>query len=103
MCGFRRPVARRTSRLDLDQLGRVGGEAVTRLLVAIKRRITPEPVIGPRIAQTRWAPIRPCNSDLGPAGHDDQFGAGPADAYGAVMSANPVSNDVSRSAPAPAN
>ena len=42
-------------------------------------------------------------NDLGPAGHDDEFGAGPADAYGAVMSASPVSNDVSRSAPAPAN
>ena len=39
--------------------GGLEAEAVTRLLVAIKRRITPEPAIGPRVARTRWAPIRP--------------------------------------------
>jgi subtilisin family serine protease len=41
--------------------------------------------------------------DLGPAGHDDQFGAGLADAYGAVMSASAKSSGVSGSTAAPAN
>jgi hypothetical protein len=38
--------------------------------------------------------------DLGPAGHDDQFGSGLVDALGAVMQATPASSDVSGSAPA---
>jgi len=41
--------------------------------------------------------------DLGPAGHDDQFGAGLVDAYGAVVSAGAKSSDLSRSPVAPAN
>jgi len=42
--------------------------------------------------------------DLGPAGHDDQFGAGLVDAFGAVSSAAPRTSDVSASpATAPAN
>jgi subtilisin family serine protease len=40
--------------------------------------------------------------DLGPAGHDDQFGSGLVDALGAVMQATPASSDVSGSAPAAA-
>jgi len=39
--------------------------------------------------------------DLGPVGTDDQFGAGLADAYSAVMSAAPVSIPVSKTTPAP--
>lgn len=38
--------------------------------------------------------------DLGPAGHDDQFGSGLVDALGAVMQATPASSDVSGSSPA---
>jgi subtilisin family serine protease len=38
--------------------------------------------------------------DLGPAGHDDQFGSGLVDALGAVMQATPASSDVSGSPPA---
>jgi subtilisin family serine protease len=41
--------------------------------------------------------------DLGPAGHDDQFGSGLVDALGAVMQATPASSDVSGSAPTTAN
>jgi subtilisin family serine protease len=41
--------------------------------------------------------------DLGPVGHDDQFGSGLVDALGAVMQAAPASSDVSGSAPAAAN
>ena len=41
--------------------------------------------------------------DLGPAGHDDQFGSGLVDALGAVMQAAPASSDVSGSAPTTAN
>ena len=41
--------------------------------------------------------------DLGPAGHDDQFGSGLVDALGAVMQASPASSEVSGSAPATAN
>ena len=43
--------------------------------------------------------------DLGPAGHDDQFGSGLVDAFGAVSSATPKASDVSGSAAAqpPAN
>ena len=43
--------------------------------------------------------------DLGPAGHDDQFGSGLVDAFGAVSSAAPKASDVSGStaAPPPAN
>ena len=41
--------------------------------------------------------------DLGPAGHDDQFGSGLVDALGAVMQAAPASSDVSGSAAATAN
>jgi subtilisin family serine protease len=37
--------------------------------------------------------------DLGPAGHDDQFGAGLVDAFGAVESARPKASDVSGSTP----
>lgn len=37
--------------------------------------------------------------DLGPAGHDDQFGAGLVDALGAVESARPKASDVSGSTP----
>jgi subtilisin family serine protease len=40
--------------------------------------------------------------DLGPHGHDDQFGSGLVDALGAVMQATPASSDVSGSAPAAA-
>ena len=40
--------------------------------------------------------------DLGPAGHDDQFGSGLADALSAVMSASPKSSEVSGAA-APSN
>jgi subtilisin family serine protease len=41
--------------------------------------------------------------DLGPAGHDDQFGSGLVDAFDAVTQASPKSSDVSGSAPAQAN
>jgi len=41
--------------------------------------------------------------DLGPPGHDEQFGSGLADALGAVTAAGPKSSDVSSSAPAPSN
>jgi subtilisin family serine protease len=41
--------------------------------------------------------------DLGPAGHDDQFGSGLVDAFGAVSSAAPKASDVSSSTAAPAN
>jgi subtilisin family serine protease len=41
--------------------------------------------------------------DLGPAGHDEQFGSGLADALGAVMSASPKSSEVSGSAAVPGN
>jgi len=42
--------------------------------------------------------------DLGPAGHDDQFGSGLVDAFSAVSSAAPRASDVSASpAAAPAN
>jgi subtilisin family serine protease len=37
--------------------------------------------------------------DLGPTGHDDQFGSGLVDALGAVMQATPASSDVSGSSP----
>jgi subtilisin family serine protease len=39
--------------------------------------------------------------DLGPAGHDDQFGSGLVDAFGAVSSAAPKASDVSSSTAAP--
>jgi hypothetical protein len=35
--------------------------------------------------------------DLGPAGHDDQFGSGLVDAFSAVSSAAPRASDVSAS------
>jgi hypothetical protein len=38
--------------------------------------------------------------DLGPPGHDDQFGAGLADALAAVNAASPKSNDAAAAAPA---
>ena len=41
--------------------------------------------------------------DLGPPGHDEQFGSGLADAFGAVTSAGPKSSDVSGAAAASAN
>ena len=41
--------------------------------------------------------------DLGPPGHDEQYGSGLADALGAVTAAGPKSSDVSSSAPAPSN
>jgi subtilisin family serine protease len=41
--------------------------------------------------------------DLGPAGHDDQFGSGLVDALGAVMQAAPAASEVSGAAPATAN
>jgi len=41
--------------------------------------------------------------DLGPTGHDDQFGSGLVDALGAVMQATPASSDVSGSSPGSAN
>lgn len=39
--------------------------------------------------------------DLGPPGHDEQFGSGLVDALGAVTAAKPVSSEVSSTAPAP--
>ena len=39
--------------------------------------------------------------DLGPAGHDDQFGSGLVDAFSAVESAAPKASEVSGSAAAP--
>jgi subtilisin family serine protease len=39
--------------------------------------------------------------DLGPAGHDDQFGSGLVDAFSAVSSATPKASEVSGSAAAP--
>src|SRR4051794_26987415 len=33
-----------------------------------KRRISPEPVIGPRLARTRWAPIRRTGCPIGKQG-----------------------------------
>ena len=41
--------------------------------------------------------------DLGPAGHDDQFGSGLVDAFSAVSSAAPKASEVSGSTAAPAN
>jgi len=41
--------------------------------------------------------------DLGPSGHDDQFGSGLVDALAAIMQAMPESSEVSGSAPAAAN
>ena len=41
--------------------------------------------------------------DLGAPGHDEQFGAGLADAFGAVTTATPASSDVSSAAPAPSH
>jgi subtilisin family serine protease len=41
--------------------------------------------------------------DLGPAGHDEQFGSGLVDAFGAVQSAAPRSSDLSGSAAPPAS
>jgi hypothetical protein len=43
--------------LDHSARRRVVGEAVTRLFLVGEQRITPEPVIGPRVERIRWAPI----------------------------------------------
>jgi hypothetical protein len=45
-------------RIKPRKIEKVPARGVTHLFIASERRITPEPVIGPRFARTRWAPIR---------------------------------------------
>jgi len=51
----RRHCEERSGRSNRERVGRVLAEGVTRRLGVGGRRITPEPVIGPRFARTRWA------------------------------------------------